>query len=270
MSHAMINEVFNKLLARYLDAAWMEIVAPKGGYRDDLMSEALATYRTSQLSEVRREETVAVLAHWINSYKVARAPWTKQADKKQDSLAHHVAQAALDLLGQERITPPAMLEDFALLREAIGTLYCQRMQKERQFTSLTAKVLWCFRQSDAPIYDDYAYHAVTALIKLYKALAFQESYDQDKDIVTYTNENDTQWVNSTQAQKDIWWFTEFSASHACLFKVCEPSLVTFLKQKGDLPNHVNAYRLFDKILWLYGNSALDFNAESQAERTNKT
>lgn len=264
----LFETVLERLIDRYFEQAMKE-VGSKEVYNDDAVIQAIANYN---LNNAMRDDAIAALARWIRSYKIARPKW-KHDDipKDQDTpLAETVAGIALDMFGNHKADDFSVCEGFRELRCAVGQAYFDRMGKEQRFTSLTAKVLWCFKYDEAPIYDDYAYRATTALIKLYKAVSCDEDYDTPKDIVNYDPKKDPQWDQLPKADIDFWWFKEFHNSYKVLFSLSENIIVKKMPDDTSRPDHVNSLRIFDKVLWLYGNSELDFNAEYQKDRAYKS
>lgn len=244
-----MNELCARLVGRYFAAA---LKAAEGSEVDD----AKATRAAEDLGGAA-DGRVQTLARWIRFYKVHRVKWIAEDDDVDQTFAEVVARCAIGVFDGWHNHQPDVPDAYAELRNAIGDLYKGNCGKDRAFRSLTAKVLWCRYPDTVPIYDLFASEAITFLAKVYKALELPGSYEWGKEEDSYDNKRGyVDWKTADSATRDIWWYTDFHRSHELLFERFRPRIEEHLANHPDSPS---AFRVFDKILWLFGNHDLDYS-----------
>lgn len=207
------------------------------------------------------ETRVNALSHWIRQYKVHRVKWIMENDEVRPTFADAVSRHAIALFDKWHNTPCDVPEAYTELRRTIGELYQDNSGRDRSFRSLTAKVLWCRYPDEVPIYDLFASEATTFLAKIYKAYKIDQPYARGKEENTYENRSGyTDWNTADITTKDIWWYNDFCHTHGLLFAHFRPHIEYFARQKfNDLKKSPSAFRIFDKILWIFGNHDLDYS-----------
>lgn len=237
------------LVDRYLDAGLMAV---EGSREQDNRAIYAAANRTGD-----RAQRVKELAAWIRLYKVHRVKWLKDDEVYGATFADAVAECAITLFDGWGGQQPEVPDHYALLRNYIDQVYTENSGKKRSFRSLTAKVLWCRYPLAVPIYDRFASDAITFMVKVYKAyfgvdgyqIGIEESLYDDKGRI-----ND--WMKGGPAGDDIWYYDDFYKSHQVIYKYFYPHLRSALTDRGV---DADPFRVFDKILWLFGNSSLDYS-----------
>lgn len=244
-----MNDFCARLANRYFAAA---LKAAKGSEDDDdKATQAAANIGADPKGRVQ------TLAQWIRFYKVHRVKWIADEDDVDQTFAEAVARCAIGVFDGWHNHQPDVPVAYAELRNTIGDLYKGNSGNDRAFRSLTAKVLWCRYPDTVPIYDLFASEAITFLAKVYKALEVPGSYVWGTEEDSYDNKRGyVDWKTADSAQKDIWWYTDFHLSHQLLFERFRPRIEELLAHH---PNSPSAFRVFDKILWLFGNHDLDYS-----------
>lgn len=244
-----MDEFCGRLVNRYFDAA-LEAV---DGSRE--MDDAAVHAAGDRDGDWKKRS--AALAYWIRQYKVHRVKWIAEDDKVPPTFADAVAKGSIGLFDRWGDARVGVVEAYAELREVIGDLHKGNGGKERSFRSLTAKVLWCRYPDAVPIYDLFASEAVTFLAKAYKAYEARDSYARGKEEGRYDNKiGYVNWKTADRATKDIWWYKDFHNAHSVLFQRFEPHIEDRLTSQSQTPS---SFRVFDKILWLFGNHDLDYS-----------
>jgi hypothetical protein len=250
----LMERFCEQLISRYFDAALKEAVATKG--RD---LEAIAS--VANVGGDLKKRT-ADLASWLRLYRVHRVRWEALDDNIDQTFADAVARASLEHFDRKHNNLHNIPEAFKDLRDVIATCYMDNSQKDRKFMSLTGKILWCALLDRAPIYDIFASSAVINLTRIYKAYTVKSAYERSIEEKNYDSLYEGDWNSSSFSKQDSWWYRDFYCSHSTLFKVFEPSIrYRITNTKTD----VSSFRVFDKFLWIFGNSDLDYSLIGHAD-----
>lgn len=248
-----MKSTLNKITDRYFQQA------VGAGY--DEIDDKVRHSLISDSHEIKRK----TLAKWIRVYKVHRVKWEpKNSDKwplsnicnadNMPTFAEAVAETAICHFRKKNQKPNIELE-FGKLRNEIGQLYCRRSGKQRQFTSLTSKVLWCFYPEITPIYDQFAFRAIVFLYKLYKIESYQIPFSGENGNKN-SDENDKKELPKSSV--DIALYTNYINAYNILFNLCHDDIIARL-DVANLTDQRLPIRVFDKILVLMGNENLDFS-----------
>jgi hypothetical protein len=249
VSGATMPDIFHRLVDRYFAAA---MTAVDESSRQDKKCVEVVSDRNHDMSK-RIEE----LARWIRFYKVHRVKWETGVDANDQNLATAVARLALELFDNESEEKESVIGRFKKLRHMIGKKYYENSGgKDRSFLSLTSKVLWCRSPECVPIYDQFAVQAVTVLAKIYKAQHFTKPYTRgDEGLSKRVDQEFKDWNTRGAEEHDIYWYQDFFHSHELIFGQCRKAISGKLSPGSSSLT----FRVFDKILWLFGNEELDYS-----------
>jgi hypothetical protein len=253
--------IWDKLVARYFDAAFSMIEGEQGSGTKD--AAAIAASSPNPVPSAF-EERVEVLREWIIDYSVHRV--RRKVDDGETSFARAAARNALsffDARTADRQARPNIYALFGDLRQELGNAVDGNGSKNRKLLSLTSKVLWCRYPNDAPIYDDFASTALYVLLKLLKATEEPGTYENSAEEAKYDNADydpywkEKTWDGANKLMADSWYYRDYAFTHSFLFARCRPAIESYLSREN--ASHATAFRVFDKMLWLLGNDGMDYS-----------
>jgi len=252
----MFQSVLYELINYYFESALNEAESSSGSIDQKVIS-AIAE---------DAPDAASILAKWIVSYSAHRVHWYLDGENSNNtnSFSEEVSSCAIKYFRSRNNWQLDTVSTFGALHREIHTLYCNKMGKQRSFISLTSKILWCFQPTDTPIYDDYAYRAVVMLNKLRKACNDSLPIYNENNSLGDLGFEELKWEEGPKMKNDVWWYNEFYQCHKILFSSCKEHIAMKLAKKENKKqlSHVDALRVFDKVLWLFGNINRDFSART--------